>query len=90
MLLKAQSDVYFDGNMLFMILGKVMPYFLFCNSKALTSDEVFASAVEESLFMSFFFILFTAKQKAKSLGQNAECLIVTLKDIVCYLVILRP
>lgn len=55
MLLKAQSDVYFDGNMLFMILGKVMPYFLFCNSKALTSDEVFASAVEESLFMSFFF-----------------------------------
>lgn len=65
-----------------------MPY-LFCNSKAPISDEVFASAVKESPFMSFF-ILFTAKQKAKSLGQNAECLIVTLKDIVCYLVILRP
>lgn len=75
--------------MLFMILGKVMPYFLFCNSKAPISDEIFASAVEENLFMTLF-ILLTAKQKAKSLGQNRECLIVTLKDIVCYLVILRP
>lgn len=75
--------------MLFMILGKVMPYFLFCNSKTTISDEVFASAVEESLIMSLF-ILLTAKQKVKSLGQNTECLIVTLKDIICYLVILRP
>lgn len=59
-----------------MILGKVMPYFLFCNSRAPISDEVFASAVEENLFMTLF-ILLTAKQKAKSLGQNRECLIHT-------------
>lgn len=72
-----------------MVLGKVMPYFLFCNSEAPISDEVFASAVEESQFMSLF-ILLTAKQKAKLFGQNRECLIVTLKDIICYLVILRP
>lgn len=43
LLLKAQSDVYFDDNTLFMILGKVMPYYLFCNSKAHSSGEVFAS-----------------------------------------------
>lgn len=72
-----------------MMLGKDMPYSLFCNAKGPISDEVFASAGEESLLMSLF-ILLTAKQKAKSLGQNTECLIVTLKDIVCYLVILRP
>lgn len=46
LLLKAQPDVYFDDNTLFMILGKVMPYYLFCNSKAHSSDEVFASGIK--------------------------------------------
>jgi len=50
LLLQDQSDAYFDDNRLFIIFWKVMHYFLFCNSKAHSSHEAFASGIKECGF----------------------------------------